>query len=418
MKKLLSILLAVLMVVSIVPLSAFAGEWFGYCGANGENVKFILSGNAYPADYVVTLQGEGNTKDYAYFDASIFYSYSNSVRKITIEEGITSIGDYLFPGFSSLYYVSLPKTLTKIGKGSFMGLNSIVCSTLKSIVIPCGVEIIGEKAFQNQSGLSSVVLSKNLKEIGLRAFDGCSVLDLVHYLGTEKDWNSMTIGNYNTKIINATRHYCTPLDIIDATCSESGVINTWYCNECDEVFEGGETLEATGHTYEEVVTEPTCTAQGYTTYTCACGDSYVEPGEAATGHSHEETVVPPTCEGQGYTQYVCACGDSYMDNFEDALDHDMADATCTAPATCKREGCNHTEGDALGHEYGDWVVDKEATTSEEGLQTKTCSRCGDVVSEPIPVKKASKGCTGSVGGSLVGILGLCLSAVVIKRKHN
>ena len=200
------------------------------------------------------------------------------------------------------------------------------------------------------------------------------------------------------------------------TCTEDGYTKT-ECMDCGKtIVEPGQ--GATGHDYEAVVTEPTCLVDGYTTYTCACGDSYVEAGEAATGHSHEETVVPPTCEDKGYTQYVCACGDSYMDNFVDELGHDMADATCTAPETCKREGCDYTEGEALGHDHGDWVVEKEATTSEEGVQSKTCSRCGDKISEPIPVKKASKGCSGSVGGSLVGILGLCLSAVVIKRKHN
>ena len=201
----------------------------------------------------------------------------------------------------------------------------------------------------------------------------------------------------------------------DSSCTEAGYTET-VCQDCLKTIISDET-PALGHDPVAVVTPPTCLDDGYTTYTCACGDSYVEPGETATGHSHEETVVPPTCEGQGYTQYVCACGDSYMDNFEDALGHDMADATCTEPSTCKREGCEHTEDEAIGHEYGDWVVDKEATTSEEGLQTKTCSRCGDAVSEPIPVKKASNGCAGSVGGSLVGILGLCLSVIVIKKKR-
>ena len=39
------------------------------------------------------------------------------------------------------------------------------------------------------------------------------------------------------------------------------------------------------HSYEAVVTAPTCTEAGYTTYTCACGDSYVDDETAATGHS-------------------------------------------------------------------------------------------------------------------------------------
>ena len=51
------------------------------------------------------------------------------------------------------------------------------------------------------------------------------------------------------------------------------------------------------HDYDAVVTEPTCTEQGYTTYTCECGDSYVEDYVAATGHTYENGV----CTGCGAT---------------------------------------------------------------------------------------------------------------------
>ena len=37
-----------------------------------------------------------------------------------------------------------------------------------------------------------------------------------------------------------------------------------------------------------MVTDPTCTEQGYTTYTCACGDSYVDNYVEATGHVYDD----------------------------------------------------------------------------------------------------------------------------------
>ena len=49
-----------------------------------------------------------------------------------------------------------------------------------------------------------------------------------------------------------------------------------------QVWEGGHT-----HAFESLVTAPTCTEQGYTTYTCACGDSYVDDYTDAAGHSYE-----------------------------------------------------------------------------------------------------------------------------------
>ena len=52
------------------------------------------------------------------------------------------------------------------------------------------------------------------------------------------------------------------------------------------------------HNYVSIITPPTCTEQGYTTYTCACGDSYVEDFTAPTGHSYKNDV----CSGCGIAQ--------------------------------------------------------------------------------------------------------------------
>ena len=55
-----------------------------------------------------------------------------------------------------------------------------------------------------------------------------------------------------------------------------------------------------------------------------------------------------------------------------ALGHDMADATCTAAAKCKREGCTHTEGEPLGHAWDAGNVTKEPTCTAKGERTFTC----------------------------------------------
>ena len=106
----------------------------------------------------------------------------------------------------------------------------------------------------------------------------------------------------------------------------------------------GDETQPLGHDYQGEVTPPTCTQQGYTTYTCSrCGDSYVDdyvdPGE----HSYETKVVEPTCTEGGYTVYVCACGEMY-------------EADETAP---------------LGHDFGEWAL------TEPGVESRTCHRCGE-----------------------------------------
>ena len=54
--------------------------------------------------------------------------------------------------------------------------------------------------------------------------------------------------------------------------------------------------------------------------------------------------------------------------------HEWTDATCTEPKVCSK--CGETEGDALGHSWGSWKVEKKATATESGTKEQTCSRCG------------------------------------------
>ena len=135
------------------------------------------------------------------------------------------------------------------------------------------------------------------------------------------------------------------------------------------------------------MTAPTCTEKGYTTHTCACGDSHVDSytdalghdfgawkqtkaptctkkgtetrtctrcnafeirDVASTGHHHNADVTAPTCTAKGYTTHTCACGDSYVDTYTDAL----------------------------GHSYGAWTQTKAPTCTAKGTDSRSCTRCG------------------------------------------
>ena len=56
-------------------------------------------------------------------------------------------------------------------------------------------------------------------------------------------------------------------------------------------------------------------------------------------------MTAPTCTDAGYTTYTCACGDSYVGDETEALGHDFAEATTESPKTCKV--CGETEGEKL-----------------------------------------------------------------------
>ena len=148
------------------------------------------------------------------------------------------------------------------------------------------------------------------------------------------------------------------------------------------------------HVYETAVIAPTCTEAGYTTYTCACGDSYTGDEVPALGHDYQAVVTPPDCTEAGYTTYTCSrCGDTYVSDEIAALGHDYR-AVVTPPGcteagnttyTCTR--CGDTYSDeiaALGHDWGEGEITKQPTETEPGVCTYTCTRCGEQRTEPIP----------------------------------
>ena len=128
----------------------------------------------------------------------------------------------------------------------------------------------------------------------------------------------------------------------------------------------GRKADVTPHdcVYESVVTAPTCTEGGYTTYTCTiCGESYTADETEALGHEYESVVTAPTCTKGGYTTHTCVrCGDSYTSDETAALGH--------TPAEAVKEN------------------EKAASCFEDGSYDSVvyCSVCGEELSrEPITV---------------------------------
>lgn len=150
------------------------------------------------------------------------------------------------------------------------------------------------------------------------------------------------------------------------------------------------------------ITGSTCTGEGMTEYTCIrCGATRLEgdeaaghiPGDPATctqpqlctrcgavienalGHDYETVVTEPTCTEMGYTTYTCTrCGDTYKGDYTEAA----------------------------GHKPGDWIIDKEPTTDSEGSQHKECEVCGETLETEEIEKIYNQATTDSKGEAVVG----------------
>ncbi|MCD8218250.1 MAG: LPXTG cell wall anchor domain-containing protein [Clostridiales bacterium] len=150
---------------------------------------------------------------------------------------------------------------------------------------------------------------------------------------------------------------------VDATCTTNGSYDeVVYCTVCNaEVSRKTVTIDATGHSYEAVVTEPTCTEGGYTTYTCSvCGDTYTADETEATGHSWDEGVVTKTatCTEDGEKTYTCkVCGETKTETIA-ATGHSLTHVEAEK-ATCTEDGNNEYW---YCSECGKYYSDSSATT--------------------------------------------------------
>lgn len=174
-------------------------------------------------------------------------------------------------------------------------------------------------------------------------------------------------------------------DVTEPTCTAMGY-TTYACVDCDVSYIGDYT-DKKEHNYASTVTEPTCTAMGYTTFVCTdCGNEYISDYTDKIAHNYDNTVTAPTCTEMGFTTYTCTdCSDSYVADYTDVLPHNYSkqviEPTCTSQGytiyTCPDCGKEYIgdEQEPIEHHYTKTVT--EPTCTELGFTTYVCSDCGE-----------------------------------------
>ena len=143
-------------------------------GSCGENVTWTLT-----ADGTLTISGTGAMTDYTYDSRSPWYSCRTYIKRVVMQQGVTSIGDHAFWDCSGLTSVTIPDGVTSIGDSAFSG-----CAALTSVTIPEGVTSIGDYAFAYCVSLTSVTIPDGVTSIGDSAFSGCTALTSVTIPGS------------------------------------------------------------------------------------------------------------------------------------------------------------------------------------------------------------------------------------------
>ncbi len=282
--------------------------------------------------------------------------YCTSLTSVIIPDSVTTIGDEAFRNCESLTSVTIGDGVKIIGESAFNNCSSLVELNISDIsswcnisfanslsnplfytgvlklngmivinlVIPDETEIINEYAFANYESLTSITIPDSVTTIRYGAFANCDSLKDVYYIGTKEQWSKITKYTYNEPLLNATIHY----------------------NSLGEHL----------HCYLVTVIPPTCTTQGYTLYSCDCGETYTD-NYVEAGHSITTVVTPATCTVSGISCEVCEmCGETFG-------------TSIVIPAT--------------GHTAGEWETVLEPTYEAYGKKVQKCTVCDEVVAEEV-----------------------------------
>lgn len=131
MKRLLSLILAAVMLTSFAGAIPVFAEAVAE-GSCGESLTWVLDGEG-----TLTISGTGDMTNYTWSNRPSWYDYRTSIRKVVIEEGVTSVGSDAFWGYDYLSGVQLPSTMKALYDSAFSA-----CDALTEVTIPPSVDVI------------------------------------------------------------------------------------------------------------------------------------------------------------------------------------------------------------------------------------------------------------------------------------
>ncbi|MBQ2989196.1 MAG: chitobiase/beta-hexosaminidase C-terminal domain-containing protein [Clostridia bacterium] len=262
-----------------------------YCGTSG-TLK-LKSSDLYNLISMGGIAGYGTgIVRSCYSNMALYSPKSNHDSGLTIG-GISycnAVYDSRFDGICVIY-----SYITHYGVGSATGTSRGIFNGGAIFTVPEGTS--SKPYYAKETDLYTL---SGWKESDYSAFDFDSV------------WMMTASGPMPQGIMGADGRCMSKYSYTEPTCTANGsavsydILNTGYRKT--------ETLPMSDHSYESVVTDPTCTDKGYTTHTCDCGDSYVSDETAALGHTYGSTPewIWTGDSENGYTaataKFTCSCG--------------------------------------------------------------------------------------------------------------
>ena len=310
--------------------------------------------------------------DLTYLGHGAFLWCSNLSGDIIIPDGVQSVGNRTFEGCVGLLSVTIGTNVGSIGTYAFAG-----CDSLTTFIIPEGITTIADETFAQCYSLTTIVIPKSVTEIGVRAFDNCYNLESVQYSGTWNEWKLIVIGESNECL---TRVYCLESkehtwvdgEITHApTCVEEGTRRR-VCDICG-IQKTVTIPKSTEHNYNWVQVDENFHRQCCT----VCGRE-----EDAVDHSWDEGWISiyPTCKDEGEKTYTCTICWFYKTEPIEKLTKHSYDGWIKVDDVSHKQVCY-----VCGHEETAIHIEDEGwisiypTCKDEGEKTYACTICYGII---------------------------------------
>ena len=153
----------VFLLFAVLPVAVSAEQGSGTCG---DGVLWTLDD-----DGVMTVSGTGPMDDYGSIAEAPWCDLHASIKKVYVEDGVTTVGRRAFDYCEKLKFISLAPSVEKICDNAFSR-----CYALEDIAINGHVKEIGKEAFCDDDKLYSLYLGRGIEKIGESAFESCRAL--------------------------------------------------------------------------------------------------------------------------------------------------------------------------------------------------------------------------------------------------
>lgn len=325
-----------------------------------------------------------------------------TLKNIVLPDSITSMAPYAFWRCLSLETVHISSGLTVLEDDVFSQ-----CFHLKNVEIPDTVTTIREHVFASCAFLDKIIIPESVTVIDTGAFSNCYGLQNIIVQGKNTELSESELG-----LIECEFHDVSAKEIGAKFGEYADVLVAYVKGEIsDEEVEAAlmpilEWLEENIVELDTPVVNPDVVMSGWRNSTAEAyakehGIRFLyldDPASCMHRYGEWTQIIAPTCTVSGTQTRICAlCGDVQQKEIP-ALGHTPVKVAGKAP-TCSSAGCSDGEicsvcGVVLSgketleptaHSFGAWIVLKEATCTQTGTETRTCTRCGQTENRVIPI---------------------------------